>query len=126
MPEKQSNETTYFFATLNSRSKRGGRVIRITTKAGYQGMALARIGDIVTYDGGGEATILNGAGFAAGWKDKPPALVGYGLSNSDAITATLQDGLGSRICDGQRVPSQFAPPYTLPPKSATDGGNIHA
>jgi len=57
MPKKQSNEITYFFVTQDSRTKRGGRVSRVTNKAKYQGMALARVGDIVTYDDRSEATI---------------------------------------------------------------------
>jgi hypothetical protein len=32
-------------------------------------MALARVDDIVTYDYGSEATIIDGAGFAAQWSD---------------------------------------------------------
>ncbi|TDN61604.1 hypothetical protein [Paraburkholderia sp. BL10I2N1] len=50
MPEQQNNETTYLFVTIGSRTERGRRVTWITTMAEYQEMALARVGDIVTYD----------------------------------------------------------------------------
>ena len=56
MLEQQKNETTYLFATIGSRTERGGRVTKVTSKAEYRGMALARVGDVVTYDDGSEAT----------------------------------------------------------------------
>jgi hypothetical protein len=89
-------------------------------------MALARVGDIVTYDDGSEAIIIDGAGFAATWEDKPLALVGSCLSNGDTITKTLQDGWGITVRDGERIPGLFDPAYTLPPNTATHGGNIRA
>ena len=62
---EQKNETTHLFATIGALTERGGRVSRVTTRAEYGGKALARVGDIVTYDDGSEATIIDGAGFAA-------------------------------------------------------------
>lgn len=126
MSEQRSNETTYLFVTLDSRTKRGGRVNRVTTTADYRGMALARVGDIVTYDDGSEATVIDGARFAATWEDKPLALVGSGLSNGDTITESLQDGWGITVRDGERIPGLFDPAYSLPPNAATYRGNIHA
>ena len=86
-----------FFVTIGSRTRRGGRVTRVSTKAEYKGMALARVGDIVTDDDGSKATIIDGAGFAAVWEDKPFALVGSRLSNCDTITETLPDGFGITV-----------------------------
>lgn len=58
------------FVTIGALTERGGCVNRVTTKAEYQGKALARVSDIVTYDDGIEATIIDGTGFAAVWGDK--------------------------------------------------------
>jgi uncharacterized Zn-binding protein involved in type VI secretion len=127
MSELKNNETTYLFVTIGSRTRDGGRVTRVSTKAEYKGMALARVGDIVTYDDGREATIIDGAGFAAAWEDKPFALVGSRLSNGDTITETLQDGFGITVRDGKPVPGLFDSAYTtLPPTATTDGGASHA
>jgi uncharacterized Zn-binding protein involved in type VI secretion len=126
MSEKKSNETTCLFVTVGSRTKDGGHVTRVSTKAEYKGMALARVGDIVTYDDGSEATIIDGAGFAAAWGDKPFALVGSRLSNGDTITETLQDGFGISVRDGELVPGLFDPTYTLPPTAHTDGATVNA
>jgi uncharacterized Zn-binding protein involved in type VI secretion len=123
---EQRKETTYLFVTIGSRTQSGGRVTRVSTKAEYKGMALARVGDIVTYDDGTEATIIDGAGFAAAWEDKPFALVGSRLSNGDTITETLQDGFGITVRDGKPVPGLFDPTYTLPLTADTDGKNVHA
>jgi uncharacterized Zn-binding protein involved in type VI secretion len=126
MPEQQKNETTYLFVTVGSRTKDGGHVTRVSTKAEYEGMALARVGDIVTYDDGSEASIIDGAGFAAAWEDKPLALVGSRLSNGDTITETLQDGFGISVRDGELVPGLFDPTYMLPPIVETDEGTANA
>jgi len=109
MSELKNNETTYFFATIGSRTNGGGHVTRVSTKAEYEGMALARVGDIVTYDDGSDATVIDGAGFAAAWSDKPFALVGSGLSNGDTITEPLQDGCGITVRSDKPVPSLFEP-----------------
>ncbi len=126
MSEQKNNETTYLFVTIGSRTKDGGRVTRVSTKAEYKGLALARVGDIVTYDDGSEATIIDGAGFAAAWENKPFALVGSRLSNGDTITETLQDRFGITVRDGKPVPGLFDPAYTLPPTEAMSGGASHA
>jgi len=89
-------------------------------------MALARVGDIVTYDDGSEATIIDGAGFAAAWEDKPLALVGSRLSNGDTITETLQGGWGITIRSSERITGLFDPAYTLRPSVPMDGGKIDA
>lgn len=126
MPKQQNNETTYLFATLDSSIERGGRGSRVTTKAVYQAMALARVGDIVTCDDGSEATIIDGVGIAAEWVDRPLALVDSRLSNGDTITETLQDRWGITVRGSERIPGLFDPAYTLPPSVAAGGGKIHA
>lgn len=76
MSETKDNETFQCFVTIGSRTKREGRVTGVSTKAEYDRMMLARVGDIVIYDDGTEATIFDGAGFAASWGGKPFTLVG--------------------------------------------------
>lgn len=127
MFEQKNNGTIHLFVTIGSRTKRGGHVTRVSTKAEYKGMALARVGDIVTYDNGSEATIIDGAGFAAAWEDKPFALVGSRLSNGDTITETLQDGFGIKVGSDKPVLGLFDPAYVLPPAEPfNEKGSAHA
>ena len=127
MSEQKNNETTYLFVTIGSRTERGGHVTRVSTKLEYKGMMLARVGDIVTYDDGSEAVILDGAGFAAAWEDKPFALVGSRLSNGDTIKETLQDDFGITVRSDKTVPGLFDPAYVLPlTKSVKEEGSAHA
>jgi uncharacterized Zn-binding protein involved in type VI secretion len=127
MSEQKNNGTAYLFVTIGSRTKRGGHVTRVSTKAEYKGMALARVGDIVTYDDGSEATIIDGAGFAAAWEDKPFALVGSRLSNGDTITETLQDSFGITVRSDKPVPGLFDPAYVLPlAEPVNKEGSAHA
>ncbi|GAB7521072.1 PAAR domain-containing protein [Paraburkholderia sp. 2C] len=51
MPE-QKNDATYFFATLGARTQRGGRVTKVSTHIECDGLAFARVGDIVTCEDG--------------------------------------------------------------------------
>jgi hypothetical protein len=127
MSEQKNNETTYLFVTIGSRTERGGHVTRVSTKLEYKGMMLARIGDIVTYDNGSEATIIDGAGFAAAWNDRSFALVGSRLSNGDTIKETLQDDFGITVRSDKPVPGLFDPAYVLPlTKSVKEEGSAHA
>jgi uncharacterized Zn-binding protein involved in type VI secretion len=126
MSKQKDNETTYLCVTIGSRTGRGGRVTRVTTQAECQGMALARVGDWVTYNDGSEATIIDGARVAAAWDDKPFALVGSRMSNGDTIAETLQDGCGITVRDGEPVPGLFDPGYTLPPDTTANGAENHA
>jgi uncharacterized Zn-binding protein involved in type VI secretion len=126
MSEKKDNETTYLCVTIGSRTGRGGRVTRVATQAEYQVMALARVGDWVTYDDGSDATIIGGAGFATAWDDKPFALVGSRLSNGDTIAETLQDGCSITVRDGEPVPGLFDLGYTLPPDTSANGAGSYA
>lgn len=126
MAEQQKNEMTYLFATMVSLAGRGGRVTRVTTNAEYEGKALARVGDVVKYDDGSQATIIDGAGFAGTWEDKPLALVGSHLSNGDTIIETLQDGLGISVRDSEFIPGLFDPAYIASDTDARREGGSHA
>ncbi len=126
MPEHKDNETIHLFVTIGSRTGRGGRVTRVATGAEYQGMALARVGDWVTYDDGSETTIVDGTGFAASWDDKPMARIDSRLSNGDTIMESFQDGCGITVRDGETIPGLFDPGYTLPPDTTANGAGNHA
>ncbi|TDN62567.1 PAAR domain-containing protein [Paraburkholderia sp. BL10I2N1] len=126
MQEQQKNETTYLFVTIGSRTRRGGRVTRVTTQVETNGQGLARVGDVVTYDDGSAATIIDGAGCAALCEDKPLALVGSRLSNGDTITETMQDEWGITVRHGEQIPGLFDPSYTMPPTVATHEGGTDA
>jgi uncharacterized Zn-binding protein involved in type VI secretion len=126
MSELQQGETTFPFATIGSRTERGGRVTRVTTRAEYKGLALARVGDVVTYDDGSEATIIDGAGFAAVWDDKPLALVGSSLSNGDRIIESSQNSWGISIRENKPIPGLFDPTYAPPGSADTSTGGAHA
>lgn len=62
MSELQVQGTRYAFATLGARTERGGYVTCATSRMSICGLAVARVGDIVTYRDGSEAVIVDGAG----------------------------------------------------------------
>lgn len=111
MPEQEEKKTTHLFATVGARTERGGRIGEVTTKPGYRGLMLARVGDIVRYEDGTEASVLDGAGFAATWGNKPLALVGSHLSNGDRISETILDGMGIDVHPERPIPGLFDPSY---------------
>jgi hypothetical protein len=91
-------------------------------------LTVALVGDIVTYDDGSEAVIINGAGSAAICGDKPLALVGSALSNGDRIVESLQSGRGiteyqdnpiKGLFDSTYVPAPQEPNYRLAVRGAT-------
>jgi len=53
---------THLFATIGSLTERGGRVSTATSGLELAGLNVARVGDVVTYDDGSEAAIVDGAG----------------------------------------------------------------
>lgn len=113
--ENEVSASRHLFATIGSRTERGGWIAKVAGKTSYRGLILARVGDIVQYDDGSEAVIIDGAGFAATSEDKPLALVGSRLSNGDVITQTLQDEAGIRVTDDASIPGLFDPTYVPPP-----------
>ncbi|WP_341312608.1 PAAR domain-containing protein [Paraburkholderia sp. IMGN_8] len=115
---------THLFATIGATTGRGGRVTRVSTTATIHDKGLAVVGDIVTYDDGTEATIIDGAGFAATWADKPVALVGSRLSNGDRITAAQHD-FGITVHEGEQIPGLFDPAWT-PLRDPAHEGEEHA
>ncbi|WP_164721273.1 PAAR domain-containing protein [Burkholderia stagnalis] len=136
MSEQNPVATDYLFATIGSRTERGGWVDRVAGKTSHRGLMLARVGDVVQYDDGSEAVIIDGAGVAAISENKPFALVGSRLSNGDVITQTLVDGAGIRVTADNPIPGLFDPAYEPPPsrphyrlavKGATTarGGVVH-
>ncbi|NTZ83699.1 hypothetical protein FCJ61_11975 [Burkholderia metallica] len=105
---------THLFATIGSLTERGGRVTSATSGVTLAGLEVARVGDVVTYDDGSEAAIIDGAGDTHS-DGKPFALVGSQLSNGDRIVETLRTSWGLHVPDGQRIPGLFDPTYVPPP-----------
>ncbi len=110
------------FATIGSLTRDGGRVTKATSGLVIAGLSVARVGDVVTYDDGSEAVIINGAGYAAVYGDKPFALVGSELSNGDRIIQSLQIDRGiaeyhhkpiKGLFDSTYVPAPQEPNYRL-------------
>ncbi|MFP3567844.1 PAAR domain-containing protein [Paraburkholderia sp. SIMBA_030] len=117
---------TDLFATICSLTERGGRVTTATSGLEVIGLGIARVGDVLTYEDGSEAAIIDGAGSAAMRDDAPFALVGSRLNNGDTITETLQDEWGITVRGGEQIPSQIEPAWTLPPTVAIQDGSTHA
>lgn len=113
MQKQQQYETKYVFASICSQTKRGGRITTATSGLVVCGLAIACVGDVVTYKDGSEAVIIDGAGLLATSHGKPFALVGSRLSNGDSITESLQDH-GITVQDGESVPGLFDPEYVPP------------
>lgn len=114
-----SSHSEYLFATVGSLTEGGGRVTRVSSCAAFDNKNLAVVGDIVTYEDGTEATIIDGAGFAAMWSNKPFALVGSRLSNGDRIISSPQDSFGITVRTGEDIPGLFDPSY-VPPQQIDD------
>ncbi|WP_175787676.1 PAAR domain-containing protein [Burkholderia anthina] len=88
---------THLFATVGALTERGGRVTTATSGLTLAGLEVACVGDVVTYDDGSEAAIVDGAGnnHSGG---KPLALVGSRLSNGDTITDSPErQGVASSV-----------------------------
>lgn len=90
MMQQAANETLHLFVTIGSRTEHGDRVTHVTTQAAYRGMVLARVGDIVTYDDGSEATdtfnsddVMYGQGI--GMKYWAPSDPDGAIRNADSI-----------------------------------------
>ncbi|MXN75909.1 hypothetical protein GR157_14345 [Burkholderia sp. 4701] len=60
--EPEANALPHLFATIGSRTERGGRVAEVAGKTRYRGLTLACVGDVVQYDDGSQAVIIDGAG----------------------------------------------------------------
>ncbi|PXX32290.1 MULTISPECIES: PAAR domain-containing protein [Burkholderia] len=106
---------THLFATIGALTERGGRVTAATSGLTVAGLAVARVGDIVTYEDGSGAVITDGAGDYTVGGDKPFALVGSRLSNGDHIVETLQRSWGIHVSVGEPVDGLFDPAYVPPP-----------
>ncbi|MCA8093117.1 PAAR domain-containing protein [Burkholderia anthina] len=104
---------THLFATVGALTERGGRVTTATSGLTLAGLEVACVGDVVTYDDGSEAAIIDGAENNPSG-GKPFALVGSRLSSGDRITETLRSSWGIHVEDGQRVAGLFDPTYVPP------------
>jgi uncharacterized Zn-binding protein involved in type VI secretion len=114
----------HWVATIGSTTERGGRILKVSSGAEFNGFRAALVGDTVTYDDRTEATILDGSGFGATWANKPFALVGSRLSNGDRITTTPQSAFGITEKEGETIPGLFESGYV--PPYASDSEVKHA
>jgi uncharacterized Zn-binding protein involved in type VI secretion len=105
----------HLFVTAGSLTERGGRITKATSAITVAGLALARVGDVVTYEDSSQAVITDGAGEFAIDDGKPLALVGSRLSNGDQIVQTLQSSWGLDMEDAKDVKGLFDPSYVPPP-----------
>jgi len=112
-------KATHWFATIGSLTELGGRVTEASSGLKIAGLAVARVNDVVTYDDGSEAAILDGAGYAAVSGDKPFALVGSRLSNGDRIIESLQHVQGVTEYHGRPIDGLFDPAYVPPPRKSS-------
>lgn len=106
------------FSTVGSTTERGGRIAHASSGAKIAERAIARVGDKVVYEDGSEAYIIDGAGFAAVYLDKPLALVGSRLSNGDRIVKSPHTGAGINVRAGKLIEGLFDPDYVPPPANA--------
>ncbi|OXI46440.1 PAAR domain-containing protein [Burkholderia aenigmatica] len=106
---------THLFATIGALTERGGRVTKASGQLKVFGLAVARVGDTVTYEDGSEAVIVDGAGKYAIGGDKPLALVGSRLSNGDRIVETLQRSSGIHVTPGETIDGLFDAGYVPQP-----------
>ncbi|MCA8244356.1 MULTISPECIES: PAAR domain-containing protein [Burkholderia] len=108
---------THLFATIGAFTERGARVTTATSGLAVAGLVVARVGDVVTYEDGSEAVIMDGAGEYAICSDKPFALVGSRLSNGNRIVETLQRLWGIHVPTGETAEGLFNKDYVPPPAS---------
>jgi uncharacterized Zn-binding protein involved in type VI secretion len=114
----------HWVATIGSTTERGGRILKVSSGAEFNGFRAALVGDTVTYDDGSEAIILDGSGFGATWANRPFALIGSRLSNGDRIATTPQSAFGITENEGETIPGLFEPGYV--PPYASDSRVKHA
>ena len=110
-----SVKAMHLLATIGSLTERGGRITTATSQLKIAGLAVARVRDIVTYNDGSEAVIMDGAGAAAVFIDQPLALVGSRLSNGDRIVESLQRGRGVVEHHDRPITGLFDPTYVPAP-----------
>lgn len=111
MSERKS--TTHLFASAGARTERGGWVMT-DSKIVMVGLPVAAVGDIVQYEDGGQAVIIDGAGGAMVFGNQPCALVGSRLSNGDRIVSTFST-LGISVSEGEQIHGLFDPSYAPEP-----------
>lgn len=112
MSEQAINETMYVFTTIGTGTERGRRVTRASTNATIDNLGLAVVGDIVAYEEGTEAMIVDGAGFAVMWHGRQVTVTESHLSNGDRIVTAAQDACDITVRDGEEIPRLFEPAYS--------------
>src|SRR5438067_1719883 len=97
----------YPIATIGSRTRRGGQVVRADGVA--DDFCVACVGDRVRYPDGSESVITSGAGHASTFADRPIALVGSHIANGDRIVAPAQSIGEIVIVEGEQVVGLLEP-----------------
>jgi uncharacterized Zn-binding protein involved in type VI secretion len=108
----------YPIATIGSRTRRGGQVVR--TDGVADDYCVACVGDRVRYPDGSESVITSGAGHASTFANRPIALVGSHIANGDRIVAPAQSIGEIIVVEGEQVPGLLEPGYQ-PPRLAVPG-----
>jgi len=111
--DSSTSAQEHLLATLGSLTERGGHITQVSTQLAICGHLVARVGDTVTYADGSTATIIDGAGSAFLYLDRPVALVGSHLSNGDRIIETQQSRCG--IPADRQIPGLFDPAWVHVP-----------
>ena len=104
----------HVFATLGSKTARGGEVVTASTGSEFNGHPIARVGEMVRYPDGSESRIVSGAGFAAAVHRQPIAIVGSATDNGDSIVSSLQNALNIHEYSDEPIPGQLQPGYVYP------------
>lgn len=112
----EPTQKTYLLVSIGSRTERGGFVSKASGAAKILGLRVALVGDIVSYPDGGEAVIVDGAGYALTNGFVPYALVGSRLSNGDRIVKSLLEDSGIQVSEGEVIEGLFDPSYVVPPQ----------
>ncbi|CAM2173725.1 PAAR repeat-containing protein [Paraburkholderia sacchari] len=113
--QQERKGISYALATIGARTERGGCV---TSGSRFRigGLAVACVGDVVTYEDGSQAVIVDGAGIAMVYGGAPVALVGSRLSNGDRIVSTIWSKRGIFIADGEGIEGLFDPEWVPQPR----------
>lgn len=113
--QQERKGTLHVFATIGARTERGGCV---TSGSDFRicHLRVACVGDVVTYEDGSQAAIMDGAGAAMVFCGKPVALVGSSLSNGDRIASTVWGGRGIFVEEGKDIEGIFDADWVPPPR----------
>ena len=100
-------KTLYYFAVNGAKTKNNGLVKASATQHTIDGLAIARVGDVVSYADGTTSKIISGAGTACIVDGLSVALVGSRLENGDEIIDSPNNAVAINIFKGDKAPQGF-------------------